>query len=68
MTTGVDDATRTTCQQRGKVAAMATDHLAHARRLLGRGFRCLAFGHDLILYRRALSEGIGSLLAALPAS
>lgn len=47
---------------------MATDHLAHARRLLGRGFRCLAFGHDLILYRRALSEGIGSLLAALPAS
>lgn len=56
------------CRQQGKAAAMATDDLDHAKRLLDQGFRCLAYGHDLTLYRRALSEGIESLCAALPES
>ncbi len=56
------------CRRRDKAAAMATDDLEHARRLLDQGFRCLAYGHDLTLYRRVLSEGVESLRAALPAT
>lgn len=55
------------CSRHGKAAGMATDDLEHARLLLDQGFRCLAYGHDLTLYRRALAQGIERLRRHEPA-
>jgi 2-dehydro-3-deoxyglucarate aldolase/4-hydroxy-2-oxoheptanedioate aldolase len=49
------------CEAHGKAAGMATDSLEHAQALLKQGFRCIAFGHDLTLYRTALENGLRQL-------
>jgi hypothetical protein len=46
---------------------MSTDILADAHVLLDRGFRFVAYGHDLVLLRTALRTGIHELRAAHPA-
>ena len=51
------------CERRGKAAGMATDSVEDAERLLERGFRLLAYGHDITLYRRALGDGVARLRA-----
>jgi 2-keto-3-deoxy-L-rhamnonate aldolase RhmA len=58
-------ATVDACERHGKTPAMATDSLETAQELLGKGFRCIAFGHDLTLYRAGLESGLQALRAAL---
>jgi 2-dehydro-3-deoxyglucarate aldolase/4-hydroxy-2-oxoheptanedioate aldolase len=53
----------TACEQHGKAPAMATDSVEAGRQLLMKGFRCIAIGHDLTLYRVALEQGLQGLRA-----
>jgi 2-keto-3-deoxy-L-rhamnonate aldolase RhmA len=57
-------ATVEACNRHGKAPAMATDSLETAQELLGMGFKCIAFGHDLTLYRAGLENGLQALRAA----
>ena len=55
------------CESNGIAAGMSTDSLADAHVLLDKGFRFVAYGHDLVLLRTALRTGIDELRAAHPA-
>jgi 2-dehydro-3-deoxyglucarate aldolase/4-hydroxy-2-oxoheptanedioate aldolase len=52
------------CRRHGKAAAMSSDSAAELTALAGRGFRCLAYGHDVVVYARALQSGIAEVRAA----
>lgn len=52
------------CGRHGKTPAMATDSVEAGQELLSKGFRCIAIGHDLTLYRSALEQGLLALRAA----
>jgi 2-keto-3-deoxy-L-rhamnonate aldolase RhmA len=49
------------CQEHDKAAAMVAGSIEHGHELLGLGFRCLCYSHDLELYRNALAIGIAGL-------
>ena len=49
------------CVDNGIAPGISTDSLADAEHLLERGFRLLAYGHDLVLLRTALEDGIAHL-------
>jgi 2-dehydro-3-deoxyglucarate aldolase/4-hydroxy-2-oxoheptanedioate aldolase len=57
-------ATVAACEKHGKAAAMATDDLENGRELMRTGFRCIAYGHDVTLYRVALERGLRELREA----
>ena len=52
------------CKANGIAAGMSTDSLPDAHELLDRGFRFVAYGHDLVLLRTALRHGIDELRAS----
>lgn len=52
------------CEANGIAAGMSTDSLPDAHELLERGFRFVAYGHDLVLLRTALRVGIDELRAS----
>jgi 2-dehydro-3-deoxyglucarate aldolase/4-hydroxy-2-oxoheptanedioate aldolase len=52
------------CRTNQKAAGYMTLTVDDGRAFLDRGFRCLAYGGDLWLYQRALSEGIAGLRVA----
>jgi 2-dehydro-3-deoxyglucarate aldolase/4-hydroxy-2-oxoheptanedioate aldolase len=52
------------CRRHGKAAAMSSDSAADLAGLAARGFRCLAYGHDVVVYARALEAGIAEVRAA----
>ncbi|MBB6390632.1 2-dehydro-3-deoxyglucarate aldolase/4-hydroxy-2-oxoheptanedioate aldolase [Microbacterium thalassium] len=49
----------------GKAAGFLADDAEHAAELVARGFRVLAWGSDLALYRTALSTGLNEIRDAL---
>ena len=49
------------CEHHGKAAGYLVNTIEEGTEMLGRGFRCIAYGGDLWLYRRALAEGIEGL-------
>ena len=61
-------ATVAACDKHGKAAAMATDDLEGGREFLRSGFRCIAFGHDVTLYRLALERGVKGLRESMGAA
>ena len=46
------------CQRHNKAAGYLVNNIEEGAERLRQGFRCLAYGGDLWLYRRALREGI----------
>jgi len=48
-------------ERHGKAAAMSSDSPDDLRGLGARGFRCLSYGHDVIVYGRALAAGIAEV-------
>ena len=49
------------CERHGKTAGYLVNTIEEGTEMLRRGFRCIAYGGDLWLYRRALAEGIEGL-------
>ena len=49
------------CERHGKAAGYLVNTIEEGTEMLRRGFRCIAYGGDLWLYRRALAEGIEGL-------
>jgi 2-keto-3-deoxy-L-rhamnonate aldolase RhmA len=50
----------------GKAAGMMASDVDHARALLERGFRCIAFSGDIFIYQQALAAGLAAIRAAIP--
>jgi 2-keto-3-deoxy-L-rhamnonate aldolase RhmA len=46
------------CNENGIAPGISTDSLEDAETLLDRGFRFMAYGHDLVLLRPRLQGGI----------
>ena len=53
------------CQRHNKTAGYLVNNIEEGAERLRQGFRCLAYGGDLWLYRRALREGIEGLQACV---
>ena len=49
------------CERHGKAAGYLVNSIEEGQLRLRQGFRCVAYGGDLWLYRRALREGIEGL-------
>jgi 2-dehydro-3-deoxyglucarate aldolase/4-hydroxy-2-oxoheptanedioate aldolase len=49
------------CNDHGVAPGISADSLEKAELLLDRGFRFMAYGHDLVLLRTALQDGISHL-------
>ena len=49
------------CQKHGKSAGFMTSNVEEGRSMREKGFRCLAYGGDLWLYKQALQQGINTL-------
>ena len=49
------------CQKHGKSAGFMASNVEEGRSMREKGFRCLAFGGDLWLYKQALQQGIKAL-------
>ena len=49
------------CERQGKALGQLCTNVEEAKGLLARGFRCLAYGLDIILYKEALGRGIDEL-------
>ena len=49
------------CEHHDKAAGYLVNTIEEGTEMLRRGFRCIAYGGDLWLYRRALAEGIEGL-------
>ncbi len=58
---------RAACQRHGRALGFMASSIEEGRALLQWGVRCLAYGGDIQLYRRALSEGIAALRDGAPA-
>jgi 2-dehydro-3-deoxyglucarate aldolase/4-hydroxy-2-oxoheptanedioate aldolase len=52
------------CVRHGIAAGISTDSVEDAETLIKRGFRFLAYGHDLVLLRTALASGLDHLRAS----
>jgi 2-keto-3-deoxy-L-rhamnonate aldolase RhmA len=55
------------CNENGIAPGISTDSLEDAETLLDRGFRFMAYGHDLVLLRTALQGGISHLRSRIEA-
>lgn len=53
------------CAEHGKAPGILAGTVAQARDSLGQGFRCLAYGGDLWLYRQALQAGLTAIRAGV---
>ncbi|MCH8293338.1 aldolase [Candidatus Poribacteria bacterium] len=49
------------CRRHGKVAGFMASSVEEGRSFIAQGFRCLAYGGDLWLYKQALREGIDAI-------
>jgi 2-dehydro-3-deoxyglucarate aldolase/4-hydroxy-2-oxoheptanedioate aldolase len=54
------------CLQSGKAAGMMASDVDHARALLTRGFRCIAYSGDIFIYQQALAQALAAIRAGLP--
>lgn len=51
------------CERHGKAAGILATTVDGARAMLDRGFRCLLFGLDILLYEQALRDGLAAVRA-----
>jgi 2-keto-3-deoxy-L-rhamnonate aldolase RhmA len=62
---GAVDALLGACRRHGKAAGVLAGSVAQTLAWRRRGFRCLAYGADVGLFRDALAQGIGAIRAEL---
>ncbi len=52
---------RSACHANGKAAGFMVTSVEQGRELLAQGFRCLAYGGDIWIYKQGLQEGLAGL-------